>query len=529
MTLQERNQLIDALIEGDLSESDFVRLEAELTVDPAAREEYYRRLALTALIEAEADAQSNTANGTVPRLQPFRSRMPKLAALAAAGVALMAAGWWGLRQPADTLGTTSQAVAMLDRVVDAAWAEGGAGPRLGAPLEPGLLKLESGFAQVVFYSGARVVLEGPAELQIISPNEASCPRGRLVVEVPPEARGFRVRTPQMRVTDPGTSFGLEAGDRQTELHVFKGSVEFEPSTGAAKELLREGTGAVIENSQPTRFTTANPAAFTALFDLKSKSLAAEALRFDQWRVSSDRVNQDPSLLVQFDFERRQPSDWRLHNASTRSGASTDATIVGCQWVEGRWTAKSALEFRNVNDRIRMTVPGEFESLTLASWVRVQGLDRKINSLFMSDGFKPGTIHWVIRNDGALGLTVIGSGTSDYQIVDTSPVITMDRLGMWLHLAVVLDGHTGRVTQYVNGHKVGAKPLKINPPFQIAAAELGNWNSSGYSGKNPFLIRNFSGSMDEFCLFARALNGDEILALFSAGKPHLDSIAELKTH
>ncbi len=527
MTLQERNQLIDALIEGDVSDADFFRLEAELTIDPAAREEYYLRLALTALIETEAQSQS--AGGTVVRLRSPRSRMPKMAALAAAAVALIAAGWWSLRQPAETVGTTSQAVAMLDRVVEAAWANGGAGPRLGAPLEPGILKLESGFAQVVFYSGARFVLEGPAELQIISLNEASCLKGRLVAEVPPEARGFRIRTPQVSVTDMGTSFGLEAKDRQTELHVFKGSVEFQPSTGDAKQLLREGTAAVMENSRPTRFTTANPAAFTALFDLKSKSLAAEALRYDQWRVSSDRVNQDPSLLVQFDFERRQASDWRLHNTSTRSDAATDATIVGCQWVEGRWTAKSALEFRNVNDRVRMTVPGEFESLTLATWVRVQGLDRKINSLFMSDGFKPGTLHWVIRNDGVLGLTVIGSGTTDYQIVATPPVITLDRLGLWLHLAVVLDGPNGSVTQYVNGVQVGRTPLKMKPPFHIAAAELGNWNSSGYSGKNPHLIRNFSGAMDEFCLFSRALYPDEIRAHFSAGKPQLDSVADLKTN
>ncbi len=529
MTPQERNQLIDDLIEGDLCESDFIRIEAELTINPAAREEYYRRLALTLLMEAEAGVQSQPAGITVFRPRPSRSGMPKLAALVLAGIALLAAGWWGLRQSAEKVGTTSQAVAMLERVVDVAWADGGAGPRLGGPLEPGLLKLKSGFAQVVFYSGARVVLEGPAELQIISPNEAICLSGRLVAEVPPQARGFSIRTRQMSVTDFGTSFGLEARERRTELHVFKGSVEFQPSNGVPKELLQEGTAAVVENSLPTLFTLAKPEAFTALFDLKSKSLAAEALRYDQWRVSSDRINQDPSLLVQFDFERRQASEWRLHNVSTRSGASTDATIVGCQWVEGRWTAKSALEFRNVNDRVRMTVPGGFESLTLATWVRVQGLDRKINSLFMSDGFKPGTIHWVIRNDGVLGLTVIGADSGDYQIVATPPVITLDRLGTWLHLAVVLDGHNGRVTQYVNGVQVGTKPTKIKPPFHIDAAELGNWNPNGFSGKDPFLIRNFSGAMDEFCLFGRALNADEILALFSAGKPQLDSVAGLKTH
>jgi hypothetical protein len=91
-----------------------------------------------------------------------------------------------------------------------------------------------------------------------------------------------------------------------------------------------------------------------------------------------------------------------------------------EWIEGRWSDKRGLEFRNVNDRARLSVPGEFEALTVAAWVRAQGLDRKLNSLFMSDGFEPGTIHWLIRNDGVLGLTIIGHGTTQYQICATKP-------------------------------------------------------------------------------------------------------------
>jgi hypothetical protein len=36
--------------------------------------------------------------------------------------------------------------------------------------------------------------------------------------------------------------------------------------------------------------------------------------------------------------------------------------------------------------------------------------------------------------------------------------------------------------------------------------------------DPFHIRNFSGVMDEFCLFSRALSDDEIGALYVDGKP-----------
>ena len=145
---------------------------------------------------------------------------------------------------------------------------------------------------------------------------------------------------------------------------------------------------------------------------------------------------------------------------------------------------------------------------------------------MSDGFAPGTVHWSIRNDGVLGLTVIGAGEGNYQIVASPPVLKLDEFGMWLHLAAVIDGRTRRVVHYVNGLHVGEKPLRMDPPFRIGAAELGNWTARGFAGDGPFLIRNFSGVMDEFCLFSRALNASEIRALYSAGKPQPDPVAAL---
>ena len=160
MSPRERSQLIDALIEGDLSEADFLRVEAELSIDPAARAEYYQRLALTASLEAEATAQPNFAPRLIPLRPATQGWIPQFAALAAA-LALVAVGWWGLRvwHPAGKKGTTSKAVAMLNRVVDAEWVSVSDGPKLSAPLEPGWLRLKSGLAQVVFYSGARVVID----------------------------------------------------------------------------------------------------------------------------------------------------------------------------------------------------------------------------------------------------------------------------------------------------------------------------------------------------------------------------------
>ncbi len=507
-----------------------------LRANAAARDEYLFRAELHARLASEPDlfasfgteAMSDGAKKILSLPSRARLHRPvlKRALAFAACVALLAAAWWMVRpsHPGDRKGATSKAVAMLDRVVDAEWNQRDEAPRLGAPLEPGWLRLKSGLVQIVFYSGARVVIEGPAELQLISPGEAVCLSGRLVAEVPPQAKGFRVRTPLMNVTDLGTVFGVEVRQRQTELHVFKGSVEFQSPAGAAKQSLREGQGAIAEGAGAPRLIPANPAGFASLFDLQNKSSEAEVLRHEQWRAASSRLDEDASLLVHFDFEQTDLSDWRLPNASQRKDAVPDAAIVGCQWTEGRWPDKRALEFRGGSDRVRLSVPGEFNALTLAAWVRVQGLDRQINSLFMSDGFEAGTVHWSIRQDGVLALTAIGSEPGRYQIGHSPPVLTLDQFGLWIHLAVVLDGGAKRVAHYLNGVSVSEESLTIKAPFRIGVAELGNWNPQGFPKNDPFMIRNFSGAMDEFCLFSRALDAEEIRALYSTGKPQPDPVA-----
>lgn len=534
---REFDEAVATLCHGAASEEQMRGLNQLLLADSAARDEYILRLELHSRLASDPDlfasASGEAASRHVPNLlslpqRPDENRAGLKWALAlAACVALLAAGWWGQRlsHPGERKGTTSKAVAMLNRVAEAEWDSHDEAPRMGAPLEPGWLRLKSGLAQIVFYSGARVVIEGPTELRLVSPSEASCQSGRLIAEVPPQAKGFRVSTPQMNVTDLGTSFGLDAKERRTELHVFKGSVEFQPAASTAEQNLKEGAGAVAESSGQARLISANPTAFASLFDLQLKSSAAEVLRHEQWRAASSRLDEDPSLLVHFEFEPGNSPDWRLPNTSSRNGTAPDASIVGCQWAEGRWPDKRALEFRSVSDRVRLHVAGEFESLTLAAWVRVQGLDRKINSLFMSDGFEAGTVHWSIRDDGVLGLTAIGSEPGHYQICASPPVLTLDQFGLWVHLSVVIDGDARHVAHYLNGMPVSANALTIRPPFRIGVAQLGNWNALGFPGNDPFMIRNFSGAMDEFCLFSRALSANEIRALYSAGKSQPDPLRQ----
>jgi hypothetical protein len=528
---------VAAVCHGSAGETEMRALNVLLRSNSRARDEYLIRVELHTRLASAPDLFSDAADPAIqsrlpasnvierrniPPAKPtarIRKLVPALAL--AACLVITAAGVWSLwlRRPATGNRATSTAVAMLTRVVDARWTEATGQLRVGSALEPGWLRLQSGLAQVVFYSGARVVIEGPAELRLVSPNQAFCPSGRLLAEVPPAARGFRLETSRFKVVDLGTAFGIDASKDRTEVHVFKGKVEVVPAT-AAKRSLDEGQAAVAQGTAPAQFITASAAGFAPLFEFEQRSVASQAFRYEQWQFASVQLDQDPSLLVHLDFENLSTADWTLPNAAEKNHSVREATVVGCVRAEGRWREKQALEFQSVNDRVRLAVPGDFNALTLSAWVSINGLDRQFNSLFMSDGMDPGTIHWLIRNDGVLGLTVLGPAYGKFQILASPPVLSIGKLGMWQHLAVVIDGKTMRVVHYVNGIPVSQHALKIGPPFRVGPAELGNWNARSGPDPAPSLIRNLSGSVDEFELFNRALSGSEVHELYTKGKPYL---------
>ena len=524
----EFDDAVAAVCHGVISEEQARALNELLRKDGAALDDYIIRLELHSRLASERDLfaaadfqEVGTGTDVVTHAPPGfvggRSRRMVWTLAVAACLVLLAAGIWKFR-PAERRITSSQAIAMLSRAVDAQWMQGKEIPHLGAPLEPGRLHLQSGLAEVSFYSGARLLMEGPAEVQMISQSCAYCKNGRIVAEVPDQARGFQIRTPHSILSELRGSIGVDVKEDETEVHALKGMVKVLGYT------VDEGLAARVDRSGSVRLIEAQQEAFNSPFDLQSKLAAADARRHDQWLSTCKRLESDESLIVLFDFQNKSPSDWLLRNLARPGIDASGGAIVGCEWTEGRWPEKGALEFQSVSDRVRLTVPGSFQALTLTTWVCVKGLDRKINSLFMSDGFEPGTIHWVIRRDGVLGLTVIGASSSDYQIATSPPVISLDQFGTWIHLAVVLDGK--RVTHYLNGFPVSERTLKVGPPYRVGPAELGNWNAIGFPEKDPFMIRNFSGGIDEFCLFGRALSDREIRSLYSHGRPQLEPIATL---
>jgi len=513
----ELHRLFVAKTDGTISPEDHERLSALLKESAEARREWFAfqdaEAALLAWAQRESVRREEGAGIDGPKswIAKRRAIWPSLGALVA-GIVIGLTTWGLWPKEAEPGEATTSSVALLSRGVSMVWDQSLAAPAVNAPLQPGLLRLQSGVAEIEFFQGARLCIEGPAEIQLISAGEVSCLRGRFSVHVPPQARGFRIGTPQGDIVDLGTDFGLDLNDVSPELHVFNGEVElYQPQATMRKLTTGLATSLVRSNSNET--LAANAAAFTFSQDLESRVEASGREFFARWQETSARWNEDPAARVRLDFQDDEGSR-SLRNSAAHGQEIAAATIVGCNWADGRWPGKRALQFCSVSDRARLNIPGEYRQLTLSAWVQLHSLSTRQNqsSICMSQGIAVGGIHWQVLHDGSLCLGIIASAHPSVADDYVSPVVfTPERFGQWVHLAAVLDTASGEVRFYVDGRRLSRHPLKRPIVAKPELAELGNWiPSPDYRGRHT--VRNFVGCMDEFSLFARALNDDELKQL-----------------
>lgn len=128
-------------------------------------------------------------------------------------------------------------VATLTDSLDAQWAESSVSTRKDARLmtNHSPLMLRKGYAELVFDNNTKVVIEAPAEFQVISYDQIKLTYGRLYATVPQEALGFIVSTPTTKIIDLGTEFGVQADiNGTTELHVVKGKTTLMSGEGENK-------------------------------------------------------------------------------------------------------------------------------------------------------------------------------------------------------------------------------------------------------------------------------------------------------
>lgn len=389
----------------------------------------------------------------------------------------------------------------------------------GASLPPSRLTFDSGLMQLEFYSGASVIVEGPASIEIVSPLELKLHQGKLRARVPEVAHGFTVKSAEVDVIDRGTEFAIAAtGEGGTEVHVIDGLVELFPvdeQMSIHRKLLAGQAVSVAEGKAEEIISRGDEFVSSQLLESLLRDLSRESR--DRWNHKQKALANDPSVIARFIFKRNENDDRQLVGY-TGDGNEILGAIVGCQWSDGRWPGKSALEFKRPGDRVRVDIPGKFDSLTYSAWVRVDALDRPYNSLLLTDRWGVNCPHWQIHKSGGLILGVRHPDEKQHKDYETAPVFDAYQLGRWVHLAAVYDSVNREVVHYVDGKAVERFPMRkaAAGPLVIGRATIGNWVNP--SDANSTRVRNFNGRIDELILFEKALDAKEIQLLYEAGKP-----------
>jgi hypothetical protein len=538
--------LLDAYLDGALSADEKKELERMLLESDAARRQFWERASLHGYTYAAAKLNYGVRPAEEVARERRQLRWVSLAALhwlrgasrfgwkiALAGTACVVA-WmlWNHFHPSDATDeedlasdvpaepAVTNGVAMLTRETGVVWGGDTNGVETGSLLSPRWLNLKSGAVQIEFDSGARVILEGPAELQLISATETRLRSGKLSARVPESAHGFKVYTTNVTVTDLGTEFGVVRElSKPVRVEVFEGKVEVALDETNQPQLLNAGEGLQISSHRAEPIDAVGRSGFLSTEELARREAVELRMRYLGWRQVDRLLDNDSATLVHLNFEDPRNLDRNLVNRAGGIRASGQAIIFGCDWVDGRWPGKGALQFSRATDKVRLSVPGQFQSLSYMAWVRVDSLPNAWNALALVDTFKSGETHWQLHRDGSMELSVrpVG-GKSGWDRILSRPIITHALLGHWVQLAAVYDGNEGKMYLYLNGRLVTAKSAKWRQPLTLGTLELGNWSPTTKRAGTNYRLREFHGRMDEFVLLDRPLSSEEIQRLYEFGKP-----------
>lgn len=542
----DQQNWLDAYLDGTISPANFEAMQDQLAKDPEYRAIAQRYLALDdtlanprTLDDLLSNPWPKTPLAAEQKTLPFPlSRFIPLAA--AAGLAfLLGSGlmfWWN--QSSDTSPSlveiekipapSAQGFAVVGNLFDPTWAEGTTAHETGDSLGAENFRLASGTAEIQFFSGAKMTVEGPADISLRSAWEAHCHEGAVRMNVPPAARGFKLHSPSSEIIDLGTEFGLIVKDGQGKVEVFDGEIAIKHQ-GEEQKLIKKGRALELSAHKP--LIELEPGKISFPNTRKFQPQIAEQLLtgFQSWQTHRDTLANDKDIIAYYTFDQETPGAL-IPNIALPRNPELDGAVILAEPVSGRWPGlKSAFEFRRPGSRVRVNIPGEFPALTFSCWVRIDSLDRTYNALFMGDGYENGEPHWQIKDDGRLMLSVmvdedarhpVYPDQSRYHHIYYSPKIwDLSMSGQWLHLTSVFDPAAAQVSHYLNGKEVATEA--IDPLFQVKTlrignGEIGNWGQP--LRKDPsFTIRNLNGRMDELAIFKSALSAEKIHSIYEKSR------------
>ena len=553
-------------LDGDMSVAEHSQFVEQLRTDDLRRRAMVDYLWNTHLISESLDVENADQVGHAVRdeqpnegardpareacptphksLLNWASRNPKVPAIAIAATVLIAAlvvmgltpvrQWMaggsknddGERQLEDP--KSGEFVAILNNAHQAKWLDG-TQPRLKDPrLKVGRrLAIASGLIEVKYYTGAKVVIEGPAEFFvgrmkdeggrrkekggeseghpssfILHPSNAGFLRfGSLVARVEgEEAQGFTIDTPSARIRDLGTEFGVEV-DRngEAEVAVLSGEVDVirEASTGVAAESVRlikdqgafvlaSGGAIQVRRSADAQLLASMKNRLMAIRDEPSADVSGVAARLlGHWKFDDEAGTTATDSSIQ-DFD-------------------ADQTVAAGNWIDGKAGGAYRLPRFALDAReSKILALGGRRYVTLSAWVTASSVTDKFQGIagFENINDSQDVYSLKLAKDDRVVWTVDGSSSITSPDTLTNYAAATD--DGWVHLVgVFAQGNASML--YVNGVPV-AKGLATNP----IEDDRSTFAIGSYQGNEKF---TFKGSIDDVQVYYGALDSEDVKYLF----------------
>jgi hypothetical protein len=422
--------------------------------------------------------------------------------------------------------TANPVVGVLADVVDARWQNDVVSFQPGQDLRAGVLSLQRGLAQVRFDSGASVIIEGPAQVELLTSNSMSLRQGKIVATVGREAIGFVINTPQGKILDLGTEFGIRVEPAgQSQVHVFQGEVVLYPMDNEGHLNVSQGSAKSVDQSGKVMDIPLRAAAFVRPEEMSSKLLAHSGNSYHRWKAWVFDIHRDPSLAAHyFDVKDASQPERFLNTASAANGRLTGQ--LGTQgrtapgWVQGRWPEKSAVHFERGKNQAIVIPPDAALSIngpiTISTWVYYPDEAQKGGHLiscrednnvnFQFSVFDQHYEYEYQRNQFEfLRFNQDHTGVYSKEFIQHA--------GVWYHFAVTYDMQN--VCLYVNGKLFESKPYAGYSDMKATEIILG---AQKLNGRYVLPEGDFDGVVDELMIFKRSLDAGEIQKIYETGLP-----------
>lgn len=392
-----------------------------------------------------------------------------------------------------------QVVALVTSDFNCRWASRSEDKIRGKSLLSGdEIELHEGAAEIMFTSGAKVVLQGPSVICLESENAGRLYSGRLTATVPKKAIGFKIHTPYAAVTDLGTRFAVSSdGKKGAYVFVKDGKVEVGYSSNASadrqvKKLKAGESFRVFPSGEVSSVRPLKDEISTFVFSV---------IKHDEKSYPQAVLSDHP--LAYWRLNEKSGAIARDSSGGNHHGKYEAGVLLGAKGPLKNSNSTS-VKLDGKTGFVSLPKLGTAKQLTVEAWVNVENYSHEMMMLISTNklsGSPSGSLRWQFNTKSELYLTYKSRGWRQCYF----PIQIAKR--RWYHVVFTHDSRKKEVQMFVNGKLIETKKISNLMLVNLGDSLIGG----GYHDGKRWL----DGSVAEVAIYKNILTPTQIQKHYQA--------------